>query len=271
MSGVKEEYLKLTNSNLFYSVTGQGEPIVFIHGNFNDSRIWDYQIGSFAKEYTVIRYDLRGYGKSDTPTAAFSHFEDLKALLDYLGIEKATFVGSSSGGSVAIDFTLKYPEYVKALVLAAPAINGYRYPIRLMIQAIKSISALKSKGFDAAIEKFISNPFWSYFIPSQSKREARELVLRNLKTKKNFYSWDFKLALPLKPLATKRLSEIHVPTFIVLSDKDITFNIRAGEYVHKNIENSKREVLTNCGHLPFVEKPAEFNQKVIQFVKGNLE
>lgn len=127
------------NSNLFYSVKGQGEPLVFIHGNFNDSRIWSYQIDKFSKYYKVICYDLRGYGKSDTPTSSFSHFEDLKSLLDLLGIKKVIIVGSSLGGSVAIDFALQYPEYVKSLVLAAPAINGYRYPLRLMIEAIKSI------------------------------------------------------------------------------------------------------------------------------------
>lgn len=255
------------NSNLFYSVAGEGEPLVFIHGNFNDSRIWSCQVDKFSKYYKVICYDLRGYGKSDTPTSSFSHFEDLKSLLDLLGIKNVIVVGSSLGGSIAIDFALKYPEYVKALVLAAPAINGYRYPLRLMIEAIKSISALKSKGFEVAIEKFISNPFWSYFIPSNDKQEARELALQTIRTQKNFYSWDFKLAVPLKPYAVKRIKEIQVPTLIVLSDKDLAFNIKVGEYIHKGIENSKKVILSGCGHIPFIENPEEFNEKVLDFLR----
>lgn len=139
MNNTNGEYLKINNTNLFYSVTGEGEPLVLIHGNFNDSRIWDYQMDYFTNYYKVIRYDLRGYGKSDTPISSFSHCEDLKALFDSLKIKNATIIGSSYGGSVAVDFALQYPELVKALVLVAPSINGYRYPLRMMYEAMKSI------------------------------------------------------------------------------------------------------------------------------------
>ncbi|GFP76337.1 alpha/beta fold hydrolase [Clostridium fungisolvens] len=152
LNDINGEYLKINNSNLFYSLTGEGEPLVFIHGNFNDSRIWDYQIDDFSRNYKVIRYDLRGYGKSDTPISSFSHCEDLKELFDFLKIKDVTVIGSSSGGSVAVDFALQYPELVKALILVAPAINGYRYPVRIMYEAVKSIYLLKSKGFELSFQ-----------------------------------------------------------------------------------------------------------------------
>lgn len=168
---------------------------------------------------------------------------------------------------MAIDFALKYPEYVKALVLAAPAINGKRYPLRLMIEAIKTISSLKSKGFEAAVEAFIKNPFWSYFIPDESNPKARELVLENIRTRRNFYSWDFKLAEPLKPYAGRRLREIQVPTLIIVADKDKAFNIKVGNNLKRCIDNSKQVFMSNAGHLPFVENPQEFNEKVQAFLK----
>ncbi|MDP4088299.1 MAG: alpha/beta hydrolase [Bacillota bacterium] len=267
MNGSNGQCIKISDSNLFYSITGEGEPLVFIHGNFNDSRIWTNQIETFSKQYKVICYDMRGYGKSDTPVSAFSQFEDLKVLLDSLGNRKVTLIGSSSGGSVALDFTLKYPEYVKALVLAAPSINGCSYPIKLMIEGIKSVSALKSKGFEAAVDKFINNPFWTYFIPSRNKEKARELVVQNIKTRKNFYSWNFKLAVPLKPYASKRLNEIKVPVLIVLSDKDAPFNMKVAAYINEGIINSKKVIISDCGHLPFVEKPEEFNKIVLDFLE----
>lgn len=270
MDNINGKYLKINNSNLFCSVTGEGEPLVFIHGNFNDSRIWDYQIDKFTSYYKVIQYDLRGYGKSDIPVSSFSHYEDLKALFDSLKIKNATLIGSSSGGSVAVDFALQYPELVKALILVAPAINGYRYPLRMMYEAMKSIHLLKSKGFEVAIEKFINNPFWEYFFPPEYRQEAREKVLETIRTKKNFYGWDFKLAVPAKPYASSRLREIQVPVLIVLSDKDKDFNIKVGERVHKEIHNSKKVVINDCGHLPFVEKPEEFNREVLDFLKETL-
>jgi pimeloyl-ACP methyl ester carboxylesterase len=191
----------------------------------------------------------------------------LKALIDLLNTKKVSIIGSSSGGSVAVDFALQYPELVKALILVAPSINGYRYPLRVMLEAMKNITLLKSKGFEAAIEKFINNPFWEYFFPPQQRQEAREKVLQIVKTQKNFYGWDFKLAIPQKPYANKRLREIHVPTLIVLSDKDKVFNIKVGEYVYKNIQNSRKVVISDCGHLPFIEKPEEFNRKALDFLK----
>lgn len=267
LNEIKNGYLKIKDSSLFYSVKGEGEALVFIHGNFNDSRVWDYQIDSFTDHYKVIWYDQRGYGKSDAPIATFSHFGDLKALLDSLGIKKVSMIGSSSGGSIAVDFALRYPAFVKAMVLVSPAINGYRYPIRLMVEAMKNIFLLKSKGHKVAIEKFIHNPFWEYFFPPQNKQEAREKVLEMVRTQRNFYSWDFKLAISEKPYASKRLKEVKVPTLIVLSDMDAVFNIKVGEYIHKGIKNSKKVIISGCRHLPFIEKPSEFNEKVLDFLK----
>ncbi len=268
---IKSDYLNIKNDRLLYSVKGEGEPLILIHGNFNDSRVWDYQVEYFADYYKVIYYDQRGYGKSDTPTSVFSHYEDLKALFDQLGIRKANIIGSSLGGSVAVDFALQYPQLVNKLILVAPSINGCRYPLRVVLEGMKNIFFLKSKGFEAAIEKFIGNPFWEYFFPSENRQEAREKVLETVKTQKNFYSWDFKLAMPHKPLANKRLQEIHVPVLIVISDKDKAFNIKVCEYVCKNIKNSKKIVMSDCGHLPFVEKPQEFNRYVLDFLSFSVQ
>nr|WP_322787003.1 alpha/beta fold hydrolase [Pseudobacteroides cellulosolvens] len=85
LNNIKSDYLNINNGRLSYSVKGEGEPLILIHGNFNDSRIWDYQVDYFSDYYKVIWYDQRGYGKSDTPTSVFSHYEDLKALFDQLG------------------------------------------------------------------------------------------------------------------------------------------------------------------------------------------
>lgn len=226
LNSVKSDYLMINNGNLFYSIKGDGEPLILIHGNFNDSRIWEYQMDYLSNYYKVISYDQRGYGKSSTPEFAFSPHDDLKELFDRFAIKKAIIMGSSSGGSVAIDFVLKFPELVKGLILVAPSINGYRYPMKVMFEAMKNIFCLNSKGFEVAVEKFINNSFWSYFFPPEHRPEAREKVLMTVRTQKNFYSWNFKLATPQKPYASERLKEIPVPSLIILSDRDKAFNIK---------------------------------------------
>jgi len=132
------QYADVSRGRIFYTVAGSGEPLILIHGNFNDHGIWNEQVPTLASHYQCIRYDLRGYGRSSTPTAAFSNVEDLKALVDRLGLGKVTLMGSSSGGSIAIDFSLAYPELVRALILIAPSINGNKYPISMMWHGTKN-------------------------------------------------------------------------------------------------------------------------------------
>ncbi len=118
MSSIKSGYAEVNGTKLYYEVAGGGEPIVLIHGFTFDTRMWDDQFKEFSKQYRVIRYDVRGFGKSSTPNEGepYSHHGDLKALLDYLDIKKAHILGLSMGGSIAINFTLEYPDYATSLI-----------------------------------------------------------------------------------------------------------------------------------------------------------
>src|SRR5689334_19941744 len=113
LSGTAE----VNHTRLYYEVAGSGPPLVLIHGFDLDTRMWDDQFEVFAQHYRVVRYDVRGFGKSARPTEPYAHEEDLKALLDYLGIAQAHIVGMSMGGGIAIDFTLTYPEMTRTLIL----------------------------------------------------------------------------------------------------------------------------------------------------------
>lgn len=266
MSMTVDNYYKANNISLHYSVNGSGNPIVLIHGNFMDSRIWEYQIEELSNKNKVVSYDLRGYGKSDIPRSSFSHVEDLKSLIDYLDINDVTLVGSSLGGSIAIDFALKHPNLVQKLVLIAPALTGYKYPFRLNIEVMQNLLTKKMKGSQAAIEKFIASPYWEYMFPSQENKVARDMVLDIIRDEKNFYSWNPSLYRPADVNSINRLSNIKAPTLIVLSDRDKEFNIKVGNYIHENIKKSKKLVIADCGHLPFVERPQEFNRIVLDFL-----
>ena len=129
----------INGADLYYEIKGNGSPIILIHGTALDRRMWDDQFDRFAKKYKVIRYDLRGHGKSTDPVTGvpYSHVQDLNVLMEYLKCDKAALVGLSSGGKVAIAFTLTHPEKVAALVAADPVIDGFSYfgcsPRRLKI------------------------------------------------------------------------------------------------------------------------------------------
>ncbi len=112
-------FAEVNETRLYYELMGEGQPIVLIHGGAVDRRMWDDQFQAFAEHYRVIRYDLRGSGKSEIPKKQFSNMEDLLHLLRFLNVDKAYLLGLSRGGGVAADFTLEHPEMVDALILAS--------------------------------------------------------------------------------------------------------------------------------------------------------
>jgi pimeloyl-ACP methyl ester carboxylesterase len=108
MSSAGSGYAEVNGTRLYYETAGAGHPLVLIHGYTLDSRMWDDQFETLSKKYRVLRYDLRGFGKSayPSPDKSYCHTEDLRALLDYLKISKAYVMGLSMGGGIAVEFTL---------------------------------------------------------------------------------------------------------------------------------------------------------------------
>ncbi|MDZ7633400.1 MAG: alpha/beta fold hydrolase [Bacteroidales bacterium] len=105
----------------------KGRNIVLLHGGMVNREIWDEQFPLLAKTFRVVRYDRRGYGKSSDPEMKYSHIEDLSRLFIQLSIDRAIVFGMSSGGRLAIDFALTYPEKVTGLVLVSAVVSGFGY------------------------------------------------------------------------------------------------------------------------------------------------
>ncbi|HEX8353421.1 MAG TPA: alpha/beta hydrolase, partial [Pyrinomonadaceae bacterium] len=119
-------FAEVNGTRLYYETAGRGPAVVLLHGGLNDSRLWDEQMGPLSKRFRVVRYDLRGFGRSNAEPVEFWPTEDLRALLDFLKIEKATLVGLSLGGIVAADFALEHPARVDRLILVGPGLRGYK-------------------------------------------------------------------------------------------------------------------------------------------------
>src|SRR5205085_12090769 len=118
-------FADVNHTRLYFEVAGNGPALVLIHGSMVDTRMWDNQFEVFAQHYRVVRYDVRGFGKSALPTETFSHADDLKALLDFLGIAQAHILGLSMGGGIAINFALTYPEMTRTLIVVDSTLAGY--------------------------------------------------------------------------------------------------------------------------------------------------
>src|SRR5262245_39438437 len=109
-------FVDVNGAELYYEMAGAGQALVLLHGGLLDRRMWDGQFEVFAVRYQVIRYDARGYGRSELLDAPYKHAEDLYGLLRALGIERAALIGLSLGGMIAVDFTLEHPKMVSRLI-----------------------------------------------------------------------------------------------------------------------------------------------------------
>ncbi len=114
------------NGELAYELRGEGDPVILLHGGMLDSRMWDAEMKVLEGRYTAIRYDARGHGESSMPTERFKHYEDLRTLMTALELPRASLVGLSGGGRIAVDFALTYPDLVEKLVLVATGLSAMK-------------------------------------------------------------------------------------------------------------------------------------------------
>src|SRR5918993_400004 len=121
MAGAKGQngVATLNGAEIAYDVAGSGPPVLLLHAGLGDRRMWDDQVRAFAKHFTVVRFDARGFGETRKPDAPFAPYADAIALLDHLGISRAHVIGVSMGSQTAIEAAIAAPERVSALVAVA--------------------------------------------------------------------------------------------------------------------------------------------------------
>jgi 3-oxoadipate enol-lactonase len=269
-------FAEVNGTRLYYEVAGEGYPLVLMHGGIMDNTMWDDQFAKFAQHYRVIRYDLRGFGQSDLPAGSepYSSRGDLRALLAFLGIDKANVLGISMAGSIAIDFTLDYPDMVNALILVAPGVNGYDYDSaqsedeKAMFQEIEA--AFESNDLERAVEletcAWVDGPNRT---PEQVDPRVRKRVYdMDLQNNRRAVGVEFPDLQKLEPPAIGRLAEIRVPTLLVIGDGDVREQITVVETLATKIPGVQKAVMHGVAHVPNMERPAEFNQLVLDFLKS---
>ena len=273
---VQTVFAEVNGTTLYYEVAGAGHPLFLIHGHLLDRRSWDDQFAVFARRYRVIRYDQRGFGDSGliTKLTPYSDRQDLYELMKFLDIKSAYMMGVSGGGALAIDFTLEHPEMVDALIPVAPGLSGYRPSEEIMQKhpdVVRMYTSLREAfaQHDVARAVEISLELWTDGpgrLPERAAPDVRERVRQM-----NTHNWerpdDETQPVPLEPPAVERLANIGVPTLVILGELDGPNPL---DQLTVEIPGAKKVVMTGTAHHPFMEKPAEFNQIVLDFL-GSLQ
>ena len=239
---------------------------MLIHGGQLDSRMWDDQFDVLARQFAVVRYDVRGYGGSFQPDRLYSDADDLAGLLDYLQVGKAHLVGLSLGGRIAVDFALAYPKRILSLTLAGPGLAGYEPPgaEEADLRMWNILKAARDEGPDQATDAWLKDP---YMAPAMEQARLGPR-LRRL-TRENAHCW---LRNPIlqrspRPPAAKRLEEVKAPTLLVLGDRDVAQIKATIQVLERGIRGSKKVVIKGAGHLVNMERPDEFNRALLAFLE----
>ena len=245
---------------IHYQQAGRGSAVIFVHGGFMDAEMWDKQFREFARSHRAVRFDLRGFGKSDRGEKPFQPTEDIAALLDHLKIERAHIVGLSMGGSVAIDFALAHPERTASLVVAEPGVSGYAWGPEVLDTMRAVRQAFENGGKEAAIESLLSRPVFATLKdkPAASKEVRRQLE-RNLSDSPPL------MEPPEKP-ALDRLSEIRSPTLLLVSEHSGEDAHKIASLLQEKVDGLRRMRIPDSGHMINLEQPDAFNQVVLDFL-----
>ena len=117
-------HVDVSGARLWVEEAGDGPAVLLVHGGLGDMRLWEPEVPALAERFRVVRYDLRFWGRSESPGVEFSSIDDLIGVLDALGIERAAVVGLSLGGGLALDAVLAHPDRFWALVHVAGGVTG---------------------------------------------------------------------------------------------------------------------------------------------------
>lgn len=252
---------------LYVEESGRGEALIFLHGHSFDRRQWAPQIAAFEQQYRVIRYDLRGYGRSDLPSEQepFLHADDLLTLMDGLQLKQAHLVGLSLGGFVVTDFLAMHPERVRSAVMAGGDFFDVAGPDEPWTAAAiaarrEQIAALRQQGLFA----FKRAWFDGLIANAGGGRDALRLPLwRMIDEWQAWQPLHVEPRLVLGRSVRKYLSRQRpqAPVLIIRGDRE-----QATFALQDLLPQAKQVVIADCGHVSNLDQPASFTRVLQRFL-----
>jgi pimeloyl-ACP methyl ester carboxylesterase len=254
-------------TGLDYEVAGEGSPVVLVHAGIADSRMWDPQWEAFQRGHRVVRYDMRGFGRSPLAPGRYSPPADLIALLEELALGPAALVGASMGGGISLQVAVVRPDLVSALVLVGSGVRGHDWSDYVTTSWTAEEAALERGDLADAVE--VNLRTWVDG-PNRSPDEV-DPVVRSKVAEMQRRALELALACPeaqeeaLVLDVGDRLGEISVPTLAIVGEHDV-------QDVHVVADRLEREIggtrvtIAGAAHLPNLEKPREFDELVLGFL-----
>lgn len=269
----KSGFAEINHARIYYETAGEGTPFVMIHAGVADCRQWNNEFAYFSRSYRVLRYDMRGYGKSAPVDGEFNHMEDLVSLLDSLEIhEPMILMGCSLGGGIAMDFALTQPARARALIMVGSAPTGLELDVPRSNKFDEAEKAFEAGDLDLTAE--IETQIWfdgTGRTPQRVNQEMRKLLYEMDRQALAYEVMQLGKRLPNAPIpAVQRLSELHVPILVIVGAQDTPYILAAADYMAENVPSSQKVVIEDAAHLPNMDHPGEFRKIVQAFLDQHM-
>ncbi len=253
---------------LAYDIAGSGPAVLLLHSSVCDRRMWDPQWSLLAEAgYRAVRCDFRGHGETPAPTGPFNAADDVRDLLDTLGIGTTILVGSSYGGRVAQEVAARWPDRVSSLVLICAATRLFPATEAITAFGTREDELLEAGDVAGAVALNVDT-----FLGPRASAETRAAV-----TAMQRLTFDIQIA--AEDAAQSRdsdfvrnsdfdLSAVTARTVVVSGDHDVDYFQLTADYLARAIPGATRLALPWAGHLPTLEDPAAVNPLLLEWLAG---
>jgi pimeloyl-ACP methyl ester carboxylesterase len=263
----RSEMVDVDGGQLYYETCAppakDAHAIVLIHDGVVNSASFDDMWPILCRDFRVVRYDRRGYGRSPAAKAQYSPQEDLAAVMKAAGFDHASLVGFSFGGGLAVSYAILHPEQVDRLIIAGAAINGFKPSPSFG----KHVSRIMLPMLFGNMDALVANAEKSGWVMAPGHAAAKAKALAILKASPHDLSHQMRDPIKGWPSDLPRMPELKVPTLIMTGDHDIADNQAASGAAQALIPGSRRIVVDDAGHLMQLEHPKEVAELIADFVR----
>jgi pimeloyl-ACP methyl ester carboxylesterase len=261
------------NISMHYEIAGDGDWLVLVHGAGDNLQTWYNQVSAFSKKYKVLTYDTRGHGLTDVSEGEYTTgvwADDLYALLNALGAGRASILGYSLGGMIAVTLATEHPEMVEALVLAGVAGAAVGLGDRQTWERRRKsqMELLEKEGMAGILKERIDAGTSTMFSPGFAEKHP-DVIKKYGEifpvTRAEGYSKVLEsMGRRGRPVD---FSKVSCPALIIVGAYDLWSGPEAGRVLQQRIPGSKLIILPT-GHACQIEQPGEFNEAVLSFLRG---
>jgi len=267
----KSGFIPVNGGRLYYEEAGEGTPLVLIHAGVANLRQWDPQVPALAEQYRVIRYDTRGWGRSESEHVEFSNHGDLEQVLDHLGVQATHLLGTSRSASIALNFTVTHPERVTSLTeVAGGGVGEPDLPAEDVAvgEALEKATeeALEAKDWKRLAD--LETAFWGDGPGQPEGRLDQAIRARMHDWILTTYAAEKEEGIPqrLDPPADDRLDQVTMPLLVVIGELDEAYTNATCRTLADSVPGARFEVFEGAAHMLNLEQPERFTRLVLDFL-----